>query len=77
MDGFERMSESGAQGRDGAVVMKAFVGRSSASTATGRTGTSRGMETLREFDDDEATRADGVVVRKEIEQDSEHRVDQH
>ena len=69
MEGFERILESGPQGRDEAVIMNAIVGRSSASSETGGMGASHGIETLRKIDDNEATRTGGIVVRKDIDQD--------
>lgn len=75
MDGFERILESGPQGRDEAVIMNAIVGRSSASSETGGIGTSHGIETLKKDDEHEAKRAGGIVVRKDIEQDVRQRVE--
>ena len=73
--GFERILESVPQGRDEAVIMNAIVGHSSASLETGGIGTSHGIETLRKDDENAATRAGGIVVRKDIEQDVRQRVE--
>ena len=75
MDGFERILESGPQGRDEAVIMNAIVGRSAASSETRDIGTSGVIETLRRDDENEATRAGGIVVRRDLEQDVRQRVE--
>ncbi|CAD6592983.1 MAG: hypothetical protein ASARMPREDX12_006635 [Alectoria sarmentosa] len=75
LDGFERILESGPQGRDAAVIMNTIVRRSSASSEKGAIGTSHGTETLRKDDGNANTRAGVIVVRNDIEQDVRQRVE--
>ncbi|KAL9074882.1 MAG: hypothetical protein Q9161_002021 [Pseudevernia consocians] len=63
----EHILETGPQRRDDAAIMNAFVGRSSTSFETRWTWTSHEMKTLGK-DDDEATEAGGIAVRKDVEQ---------
>lgn len=55
--------------------MNAIIDRSSASSKTGGIRTSHGIEALRKDDDNEATRAPGFAVRKDIGQDGRQRVE--
>ena len=74
MGDFERILESVPQGRDDTVILNAIVGRSSAELATEGAGTSHEMEVLRE-DGSMARKEDAIVVRMDIEQDVEQKIE--
>lgn len=74
MGDLERILDSGPQGRDEAVILNAIVGRSSADFVMQGAGTSHEMEALRE-DGSTARKEDAIVVRKDIEQDVEQRIE--
>lgn len=74
MDGFEHMIQSRPQGRDEAALMHAIVGHSSTRFQVGQMGTSHEMETLRNCGV-EASKAHGIVVREDVEQAVERRVE--
>ncbi|CAF9942279.1 hypothetical protein IMSHALPRED_003450 [Imshaugia aleurites] len=72
MTGFERILESGLQGRAEAVIMNDIIGRSATSFEAWGIGARYEMETLRE-DASKAEKQGRIVVRKDMEQNVEQR----
>ena len=70
MNGFERILDSGLQGRAEVVIMNDIIGRSATSFEAWGIGARHEMETLRE-DASKAEKQGRIVVRKDIEQNVE------